>query len=87
MTSTIQIGGGGVVHCCTLSLLYLGAESDDHHRNPNINTEIIQQDTCQVRRPTLLSTQLGNQTSGILTGVDCGLGLLTNWGKLILIEN
>ena len=41
MTSTIQIGGGGVVHCCTLSLLYLGAESDDHHRNPNINTEII----------------------------------------------
>ena len=41
MTSTIQIGGGGVVHCCTLSLLYLGAESDDHNRNPNVNTEII----------------------------------------------
>ena len=30
-----------LVHCCTLSLCYLGAETDDHHRNPNINTEII----------------------------------------------
>ena len=31
----------GVVHCCTLSLCHLGSEIDDHHRNPNINTEII----------------------------------------------
>ena len=30
-----------LVHCCTLTLCYLGAETDDHHRNPNINTEII----------------------------------------------
>ena len=30
-----------VVHCCTLSLCYLGAETDDQHRNPNTNTEII----------------------------------------------
>ena len=30
-----------LVHCCTLSLCYLGAETDDHHRNPNRNTEII----------------------------------------------
>ena len=30
-----------VVHCCTLSLCHLGSEIDDHHRNPNINTEII----------------------------------------------
>ena len=41
MASTIRIGGGGVVHCCTLSLLYLGAESNDHNRNPNVKTEII----------------------------------------------
>ena len=26
-------------HCCTPSLCYLGG---DHHKNPNINTEIIQ---------------------------------------------
>ena len=25
-----------IVHCCTLSLYYLGAETDDQHRNPNI---------------------------------------------------
>ena len=31
----------GVVHCCTLSLCHLGSEIDDHHRHPNINTEII----------------------------------------------
>ena len=30
-----------LVHCCTLSLCYLGAETDDDHRNPNINKEII----------------------------------------------
>ena len=30
-----------IVHCCTMSLCYLGAETDDHYRNPNINTEII----------------------------------------------
>ena len=29
-----------VVDCCTLFLCYLG--TDDHHRNPNSNTEIIQ---------------------------------------------
>ena len=29
-----------VVHCCTLSLCYLGA--DDHHRNPNIKMNIEQ---------------------------------------------
>ena len=27
--------------CCTLSLCYLGAETDDQHRNPNINTKFI----------------------------------------------
>ena len=27
------------VHCCTMSLCYLGAETDDHHRNPNINNK------------------------------------------------
>ena len=40
-----QLTGCHLVHCCTLSLCYLGAETDrqtdDHHRNPNINTEII----------------------------------------------
>ena len=30
-----------IVHCCSMSLCYLGAETDDHYRNPNINTEII----------------------------------------------
>ena len=30
-----------LVHCCTLSLCHLGSEIDDHHRYPNINTEII----------------------------------------------
>ena len=42
-----------LIHCCTLSLCYLGAETgyraigghyhqlDDYHRNPDINTEII----------------------------------------------
>ena len=29
-----------LIHCCTLSLCYLGAETDDLHINPNINTEI-----------------------------------------------
>ena len=29
------------VHWCTPSLRYLGSETDDHHRNPNMNTEII----------------------------------------------
>ena len=28
-----------LVHCCTLSLCYLGAETDDHHRNPNIKNK------------------------------------------------
>ena len=32
-----NLNGEGVVHCCTLSLWYLGAETDDQHRNPNIN--------------------------------------------------
>ena len=36
-----QGAGPGIVHCCTMSLCYLGAETDDHYRNPNINTEII----------------------------------------------
>ena len=35
----VKGGGATVVHCCTLSLCYLVA--NDHHRNPNINTEII----------------------------------------------
>ena len=39
---------------------------------------------CQVPQPTC---QSGNQTSGILTGVDCGLGLLTNWRKQIFMKN
>ena len=30
-------GRGNIVHCCTLSLWYLGA--DDQHRNPNINNK------------------------------------------------
>ena len=36
-----RFGGVGewVVHCCTLSLCYLGAETDDHHRNPNIKNK------------------------------------------------
>ena len=29
----------GLVHCCTLSLWYLGAETDDQHRNPNMNNK------------------------------------------------
>ena len=38
-------GGSGrgclLVHCCTLSLCHVGSEIDDHHKNPNINTEIL----------------------------------------------
>ena len=34
-------GGQHLVHYYTLSLCYLGAETDDQHRNPNTNTEII----------------------------------------------
>ena len=30
-----------VVHRCTLSLCHLGCETDDHCKNPNINTDII----------------------------------------------
>ena len=30
-----------LVYSCTLSLCYLGSETDDYHINPNINTEII----------------------------------------------
>ena len=45
--SWIRGPGSGVVvwvrqvHCCTLSLCHLGSETDDHHRDPNINTEIV----------------------------------------------
>ena len=34
---TFKPEGEKLVHCCTLSLCYLGTETDDHHRNPNIN--------------------------------------------------
>ena len=47
-----------LVHCCTLSLCYLGAETDDHQRNPNIkNKDHIVGDYFSVSR-TQVQTKL-----------------------------
>ena len=60
-----------LVHCCTLSLWYLGAETDDQHRNPNMNDK---------------DHLVGQLTTEYLTVSVLVFGIVTQWTQFEAVQ-